>query len=699
MSRPSRRSTSPSDPTPSTSYRIERFDSTSIPASDLMVTSRSKRSTAGNRLKQLLDQELERDEIFTEVENDIDFEANENEDGVDIVDSDFDRDSDDDARAAVEDESEGEREIEAQEKVDKSKRRAAVRAAGGIIKRPAAAAAAIRKPPAPPGAGEGGREAKRRRISFAPDTPSPSTSSSVLEVGSRRRTSARSATVQSKLQVESRLEEAEQRRAAQPVKVVQKKKASLTQDALIAEALEVEEENRESLRRFLEQEEERRAKQRQRKERIEGPFVRWVSAGMRVRVVQEEGKEGENQVNAASTDPNAGLQRKDAVQDGEADRGEEMASGARLQSQQGSAEVKQTVAGDSDATMQEPGKEVASEQASASTSAPQNETPTEPVAEMTTPPPPSASTKTTTATTTDATCAPQPASTSSLTLDPVLAVRKEAASIRSSTGSKPIPCNPTLNAPRRELQARTLLTLEGRPRDFSWLDEYASIFGSHVDWSCYPYVPSRNRPVKPRQSICPITGLPAIYKDPRTGIPYANALAYKVITRVLEGAFVWSGGHYSSPGGEGREGGGRGKRREKDGGKGGLVGRGAAPPQMGIWLDDEAEKGPGEVWLSAREVAPTKKPVQTSREREKESVEERRGKERRGKERRGKERRGKEGKAKQTEKATSKETRKPGFDVIVTNAVAPGDEKALLAEALSLPPGSTRSGRRVARPA
>ncbi|UTT87873.1 hypothetical protein NDA17_000424 [Ustilago hordei] len=609
MSRPSRRSTSPSDPTPSTSYRIERFDSTSIPASDLMVTSRSKRSTAGNRLKQLLDQELERDEIFTEVENDIDFEANENEDGVDIVDSDFDRDSDDDARAAVEDESEGEREIEAQEKVDKSKRRAAARAAGGIIKRPAAAAAAIRKPPAPPGAGEGGREAKRRRISFAPDTRSSSTSSSVLEVGSRRRTSARSATVQSKLQ----------------------------------------------------QEEERRAKQRQRKERIQGPFVRWVSAAMWVRVVQEEGnKEGENQVDAASTDPNAGLQRKEAVQDGKADRREEMASGARLQSQQGSAEVKQAVAGDSDATMQEPGKEVTSEQASASTSAPQNETAT------------------------DATCAPQAASTCSLTLDPVLAVRKEAASIRSSTGCKPIRCKPTLNAPQRELQARTLLTLERRPGDFSWLDEYASIFGSHVDWSCYPYVPSRNRPVKPRQSICPITGLPAIYKDPRTGIPYANALAYKVITRVLEGAFVWSGGHYSSPRGEGREGGGRGKRREKDGGKGGLVGRGAAPPQMGIWLDDEEEKGPGEVWLSAREVASTKKPLQTSREREKESVEETRGK---------------EAKAKQTEKVTSKETRKPGFDVIVTNAVAPGDEKALLAEALSLPPGSTRSGRRVARPA
>lgn len=291
-----------------------------------MVTSRTKRSTAGNRLKQLLDQELEKDEIFTEVENDIDFEANENEDGVDIVDSDFDRDSNDDARAAT-DESEGEREIEAQEKAEKSKRRAAARAVG-IIKRPTAPTIAqrnIRKPPPPP-AGEGDREAKRRRMSFAPDTtPTPSSSPSNIADGGRRRTSARSATVQSKLQVESRLEEAEQRRAAQPVKVAPKKKASLTQDALIAEALEVEEENRESLRRFLEQEEERRAKQRQRKERIEGPFVRWASVGMRVRAVQEV--EGEKKSET----------KKDDVQSSAADgpaRDATEGPGSALQSQE-----------------------------------------------------------------------------------------------------------------------------------------------------------------------------------------------------------------------------------------------------------------------------------------------------------------------------------------------------------------------------
>ncbi len=263
------------------------------PSSELMVTSRAKRSTAGNRLKALLDQELEKDEVFAEVENDIDFEANENEDGVDIVDSDFDRESDDDNAKGVggeDDESEGEREIEAQEKMEKQKRREKARAVG-IIKRPTAPTRTRPTAPsiAPKEAGEREREAKRRRISFAPDSE-PSSSSraspSTTKEGGRR-SSARSATVQSKLQVESRLTEASQRRAALPTKAAPRKKESLTQDALIAEALEVEEENRESLRRFLEQEEERRAKQRQRKERIVGPFVRWMSVGLKTKVVEE----------------------------------------------------------------------------------------------------------------------------------------------------------------------------------------------------------------------------------------------------------------------------------------------------------------------------------------------------------------------------------------------------------------------------
>lgn len=688
MSRPHRsrtgspsRSASPADPTPSTSYRIERFDPSSLPSVDLMVTSRTKRSTAGNRLKQLLDQELEKDEIFTEVENDIDFEANENEDGVDIVDSDFDRDSDDDARAA-EDESEGEREIEAQEKAEKSKRRAAARAVG-IMKRPAPVLQrSARKPaPASSAAGQGDREAKRRRISFAPDTPNPSSSTSNTVDGGRRRSSARSSTVQSKLQVESRLEEAEQRRAAQPVKVAPKKKATLTQDALIAEALEVEEENRESLRRFLEQEEERRAKQRQRKERIEGPFVRWVSVGMRVKVVQEADGEKKSE------------DKKDAMQTGAANgQGTDATAAPDSQQQAGKEEADNQVGGEGDVLMAEASQDAAARpshagppsrsalvQQESSREKPSTESATEALSAQ-------PSTSDTTAATTSApsasasTTAPTSAS---LTLDPVLEARKQASLLRTSTTSST--SAPTALTIKSELQARTLLSVERVPSDFSWLDEYTSLFGSHVDWSSYPYVPSRNRPLKPRQSICPITGLPAIYKDPRTGIPYANALAYKVITRVLEGGFVWSGGHYSSAAASGEEGGGKGKKKEK---AGGTVGVGAVPPQMGIYLDDETEKGPGEVWESARANAPTRQPSKAVSIDKSYSLEKAAETPRKDKEK-------KREKEKEKEK---KESRKPGFDVVLTNAIAPGDEKALLAQALSLPAGSTRSGRRVQRP-
>ncbi|KAF9181334.1 Vacuolar protein sorting-associated protein 72 [Haplosporangium sp. Z 767] len=45
-----------------------------------------------------------------------------------------------------------------------------------------------------------------------------------------------------------------------------------------------------------------------------------------------------------------------------------------------------------------------------------------------------------------------------------------------------------------------------------------------------------------RKPMCPITGLPAKYKDPRSGIPYANKEAYKVLQNVIRHGYVWSNG-------------------------------------------------------------------------------------------------------------------------------------------------------------
>lgn len=653
-----------------------------------MVTSRAKRSTAGNRLKALLDQELEKDEVFAEVENDIDFEANENEDGVDIVDSDFDRDSDDDARVGA-DESEGEREIEAEERAEKQKRRAAARTAGtGRV--PAVVQRAVRRPPTE----DARQEAKRRRISFAPDQPS-SSSSSQAAGSRRRRTSARSATVQSKREVESRLEETSQRRASLPARPVVKKKATLTQDALIAEALEVEEENRESLRRFLEQEEERRAKQRQRKERITGPFVRWMSVGLKTKVVEEvkEVKERKDVVEEEVPPEGTDVDRAQTVEQSQWTEGKDEPATARKgdgpevppstkpseESQSmGAAEHAGKPIVDDDVAMNEASHEspaanhvdppapTSALTAAAATSIPTHEAPAQP--------------SSTTAPSTQP--SPTPQTNASLTLDPVIAARQQASLLRTSnTPSKPLS---TPSSSRYEMQARTLLSVERMPEDWEWLDEFNALLGTHCDWSSYPFVPSRNRPLKPRQSICPITGLPAVYKDPRTGVPYANADAYKVLTRLLEGGFVWSGGHYEESVGEGE---GR-KRKEKGKGKA----AGAVPIEMGVYLDDEAEKGPGRVWNTARETrptltsttsqaAPSETPSRTPTTN-------------------------KPAQSRDNTTATTTESpaqepprkkQKPGFEVVLTNAIAPGDEKSVLAAALSLPAGSTRSGRRVQR--
>lgn len=689
------------------SYRIERLGPAS--RSDLMITSRAKRSTAGNKLKALLDQELEKDDIFAEVENDIDFHADENE-GIDIVDSDFDRDSDDNAGpgggGAEDDESEGERELEAREKADKQKKRAQARNVG-IVKRPL-------PPPASRTLNRqtdvDSKDAKRRRISFAPDHKDPHTSSSAAPSGSRR-SSARSSTVQSKMQVESRLSEAEQRRAALPVKTAQKKKVTLTQDALIAEALEVEEENRESLRKFLELEEARRAKMRQRKDKMVGPFVRWVSVGLKTRVVEEVADEpvkaeetmqressvqahDNNATEARPQDKNFRDQAIDIPSNRITAKPDTIATSVadKLQSQEIESPTLPINTKEG-----EPVVLISNEAKNAPDAVP--ETATGPSSSQTLPQAPSMSQVTTSPTKT----------VSSLTLDPVLEARREAASLRNakaSTPSSPAKSSNPSRVAKFETQARTLLSVEAMPDDWEWLDEFNALLGTHCDWQSYPFVPARNRTPRPRQSICPITGLPAIYKCPRTGIPFANAEAYAVITKLLENRYIWTGGHrqkFVDPIVSKK-----GKQKERTGGVGsfgGTIGTGAAPPEMGIYVDSELEAGPAKVWTTARErrppvAAPRAAAVAAARGTSKSTA-----------------------RTPNTPSASKKKSarpsaagsgshespvaaaptpppvKKPRFEVVLTNALAPGDEASVMAAALNLPAGSTRSGRRVHRPA
>jgi len=45
---------------------------------------------------------------------------------------------------------------------------------------------------------------------------------------------------------------------------------------------------------------------------------------------------------------------------------------------------------------------------------------------------------------------------------------------------------------------------------------------------------------KNAHEICAITGYPAKYRDPTTGLPYCNSYAYKEIQRLKRGDYKWS---------------------------------------------------------------------------------------------------------------------------------------------------------------
>ncbi|KAG0665828.1 hypothetical protein C6P46_005922 [Rhodotorula mucilaginosa] len=68
-------------------------------------------------------------------------------------------------------------------------------------------------------------------------------------------------------------------------------------------------------------------------------------------------------------------------------------------------------------------------------------------------------------------------------------------------------------------------------------EELEAIFGDHVDWSKPAPLPVRGT----KRDQCPITGLPARYRDPQTLTPYATLAAYHALRAMVDSqAFVWS---------------------------------------------------------------------------------------------------------------------------------------------------------------
>ena len=475
----------------------------------MLVQERARRSNAGNRMQELLARgEFEADDMFLEAENDVEFEAREEE--PDIVDSDFDGNST---------EEESDEDVEAEESIAREEKRQRKAA------KPVVRTLAQPKGPSAP----------------APARPrAPRTMPSVVPPGGVRSSSRRS-TVENKMATQTKLQEAEARRAsvrARPAKRVK----HLTQDALIREALEMEEENTQSLLHYLEQEEERKARQRQAgKKHMSGPFVRWISVGLDQNIFNSiEVRDAKAKKEPPSEE------RENALPQGtEAQAAREIperttplpTEEAGPEPDSGAAEPHTEAPNES----RETPNEVAELHSEAPNEAPEprsetlsesRETPNEAAEPHTEAPiesceaaqPPSLA------------CS-EPNESAQEThppLAPSHAPMEPAASTDPDTPSS------------TEKTARTILSLHGLEPGATWVDEFRYLLGDHCAWDRLPFVPSRNRPYRPRQSTCVITGLPARYRDPRTGIPYATTEAYATIERVLRGEYVWTGSVHRS---------------------------------------------------------------------------------------------------------------------------------------------------------
>lgn len=475
----------------------------------MLVQERARRSNAGNRMQELLARgEFEADDMFLEAENDVEFEAREEE--PDIVDSDFDGNST---------EEESDEDVEAEESIAREEKRQRKAA------KPVVRTLAQPKGPSAP----------------APARPrAPRTMPSVVPPGGVRSSSRRS-TVENKMATQTKLQEAEARRAsvrARPAKRVK----HLTQDALIREALEMEEENTQSLLHYLEQEEERKARQRQAgKKHMSGPFVRWISVGLdqnifnSIEVRDAKAKKeppSEERENALpqGTEAQAAREvpeRTTPLPTEEA--GPEPDSGAaepRTEAPNESREAPNEVAephSEAPNEAPEPRSETLSESRETPNEAPEPHTEA-PIESCEAVQPPSLA------------CS-EPNESAQEThppLAPSHAPMEPAASTDPDTPSS------------TEKTARTILSLHGLEPGATWVDEFRYLLGDHCAWDRLPFVPSRNRPYRPRQSTCVITGLPARYRDPRTGIPYATTEAYATIERVLRGEYVWTGSVHRS---------------------------------------------------------------------------------------------------------------------------------------------------------
>ncbi|KAF3913644.1 hypothetical protein ABW21_db0205592 [Orbilia brochopaga] len=489
-----------------------RETSPQLPVS--LIAGRQKRSTAGNRLAQLLEQEQpdDIDLLFEEPGDDEEFEAK-HESDIDLGSS-----SDEEDRPQEQDELAGEKQLEQEERAAKKKRKAGASFPGQkeldkLVQRQQSLrnkVVTIQEPDqskesstaASPGPDQHPRARKKsERISWIPtqeDQPS--------------RQSSRRQTVANKQMIHERMKESNERRlkviAAMNKASLMKKeqKVELTQEMRLERAKKVEQQNKKSLNKWQEAEEARLAAQRAKlaalhNRKIDGPYIRfysgraeWGPDGRLLSIGKRKLVQEVPEVIEVTEAPQKAPNETDAQPNGNA-----------------TDEVQPI----GDVVMEDVPQDATPEIKDADpTTIPATELPTGDA-----PPIPN-----------------QPAEPPNPTKsETVAAISLSDAQHHDATHHQIVEQQQTeLNAPltpaKPAIASQSYICLEGFKKEASNKEFQSKILFPH----------NRGPLPKPDRPLCVTTSLPARFKDPSTGLPYASLFGYKQIQRVKQGALQWN---------------------------------------------------------------------------------------------------------------------------------------------------------------
>ncbi|RDX51558.1 hypothetical protein OH76DRAFT_1401445 [Lentinus brumalis] len=515
---------------------------------DSLVSRRSKRSTAGNRMEAAL-AEFKAEDLGMDVEEDADFAVDNDEE--DIFESDFESTDEEGAQEDVD--AAAENLIRQEESRGRKTARTHLERVTALAHARQAATFNPSTIEPPPSDQQKVQKKLSRRVSlgiavnvetgevFEGGENEDANASAAVSIPGRRRHSTRTHTVANTSATVSRVRDEVRKQSSAPKRAKTKIKAP-TQAELLARALDMEEGNIEQHRNYLTIEEEKRRKAQVVRTSVQGPLIRWVSKKEEVTVL----------VQPPPPTPPAPPPPRPAVNPymqyqfpppssaGGTSHGDSRPTPRVQTSSQHTPSHYHSQQYSPPHYSPSQHQQVFTQQHT-----PQYQPPLSPSSSVTStlpsqsapfqqwPPPPSRPSYL------------HPSSSSAAPTNHSMPSYASPSFAPSSASAwitpTPVPPRPI---ERKEIVGKQYVVHEldqtdkaSRPK---WSSTMTAMFGDHADWENLRVYATKGRPFTRPVQICPITGKVAKYLDPRTNVPYADLRAYRVLSAILRHEHVWS---------------------------------------------------------------------------------------------------------------------------------------------------------------